>query len=49
MPPEAVPAQTLRFSLSGQLSGASGLLEMQLDGEIDAGEIVVLRHRAKIT
>ena len=42
MPPEAVPARTLRFSLSGQLSGASGPLDMQLDGEIGAGEIVVL-------
>ena len=42
MPPEAVPARTLRFSLSGQLSCASGPLDMQLDGEIGAGEIVVL-------
>ena len=42
MPPEAVPARTLRFSLSGQLSGASGPLDMQLDGKIGAGEIVVL-------
>lgn len=40
--PLAEPARTLRFTLTGKLNGAAGPLEMNLDGAIEAGEIVVL-------